>query len=91
MRFDNVEDVEGYRRLLGENGCQVLEAEDSGRFPGHMDLFIKMLEMQLTYDALQLLDFHRELLAAVTDQLKFLLQLARAGKIAQGRFIARRT
>ena len=91
MRFDNVEDVEGYRRLLGENGCQVLEAEDTGRFPDHMDLFINMLEMQLTYDALRILDFHPELLGAVTDQLKFLLQLARAGKIAQGRFIARRT
>ncbi len=90
MRFGSIQDVEGYRRLLGQSGCDVLEAEDTGRFPAYMDLYINMLEMQLKYDALRILGFEPRLLESVLGELSFLAQLAHADKIAQGRFIARR-
>jgi len=50
MSFANVEDIGGYTRLLSESGCEVLVAEDTGRFPSYMDLYRKLIEMQLTYD-----------------------------------------
>jgi len=33
MSFASVEDIGGYTRLLSENGCEVLVAEDTKRFP----------------------------------------------------------
>jgi hypothetical protein len=32
MSFANVADVEGYRLLLSQNGCEVLVVEDTGLF-----------------------------------------------------------
>jgi hypothetical protein len=49
-----------------------------------------MIEMQLTYDVLRTLTFRAELLEALVDGFPFLGGMARAGKIAQARFIARR-
>ena len=49
-----------------------------------------MIEMQLTYDVLRTLEFRAELLETLVDGFRFLGELARAGKIAQARFIARR-
>ena len=52
MKFPNVQDIDGYRNLLSENGCDVAIAEDTERFPPYVDLYLNMLNMQLTYDAL---------------------------------------
>lgn len=90
MSFANVQDIQGYARLLSDNGCEVLVAEDTGRFPSHIDLYINMIEMQLTYDVLATLAFRTDLLQTLTDGFRFLGELSRAGKIAQARFIARR-
>ncbi len=53
MSFANVEDIAGYVNLLSANGCEVRVAEDTGRFPSHVDLYLNMIEMQLTYDVLE--------------------------------------
>jgi SAM-dependent methyltransferase len=90
MRFDNVQDIAGYRTLLEKNGCQVIEASDTGRFAPYLDLFVKMVEMQLTYDALKILGFDREQLDLVVQGFRLFADLARDDKIAQGRFIARK-
>ena len=90
MSFANVQDIQGYSRLLSDNGCEVSVAEDTGRFPSHIDLYINMIEMQLTYDVLATLAFRTDLLQTLTDSFRFLGELSRAGKIAQARFIARR-
>ena len=90
MLFANVENVAGYRNLLSASGCEVRVAEDTGRFPAHADLYLKMIEMQLSYDVLRTVGFHTELLDTVVEQFRFFAELAHAGKIAQGRFIARR-
>ena len=63
-------------------------AEDTGRFPSHVDLYLKMLNMQLTYDALKLIGFDMELMQAMGGEMMFIQQLADEGKICQGRFIA---
>jgi SAM-dependent methyltransferase len=90
MRFPSLLSIDDYRRLLGERGCEVVEASDTGRFAPHQDLYINMLEMQLTYDALRILGFDLERQRLVLGAHKFFQQLAHAGKIAQGRFIARK-
>ncbi len=65
-------------------------AEDTGRFPRYVDLNLDMIEMQLKYDALRIVGFRAELLDALIDGFRFIGEMARAGKIAQARFIARR-
>ncbi len=90
MKFPSIQDLQGYTELLSEHGCEVLVAEDTGRFAPHVDLYLNMLNMQLTYDALQILDFDNVGLKAMADEMVGLQQLAHAGKIAQGIFVARR-
>jgi SAM-dependent methyltransferase len=90
MSFANVQDTEGYGSLLSDSGCEVLVAEDTGRFATHIDLYINMIEMQLTYDVLATLAFRNDLLETLTDGFRFLGELSRAGKITQARLIARR-
>lgn len=91
MSFANLEDLNGYRRLLSASGCEVELAEDTGRFASHMKLFVDMIEMQLTYDVLRTLAFREDLLKTLSDGFRFLLSLSRAGKIIQARFIASRS
>ena len=88
MKFPNLESIDGYRALLEARGCSVIEATDTGRFADHVDLYLAMVDRQLTYDALRLLDFDGDALAAVAAGMVFMRDLARAGKLAQGRFIA---
>ncbi len=90
MMFANVEDIAGYAKLLSGSGCEVRVAEDTGRFPRYVDLYLDMIEMQLRYDALRIVGFRAELLDALIDGFRFIAELAHAGKIAQARFIARR-
>jgi ubiquinone/menaquinone biosynthesis C-methylase UbiE len=90
MTFANVEDIAGYVKLLSASGCEVRVAEDTERFAPHFELYLNMIEMQLTYDVLRTLAFRAELMATLVDGFRFLAELARAGKIAQARFVARR-
>lgn len=90
MTFANVEDIRGYVELLTASGCDVHVAEDTGRFAPHFELYLNMIEMQLTYDVLKTLAFRIELMETLVDGFRFLAELARAGKIAQARFVARR-
>ena len=89
MRFPNVESLDGYTGLLTDSGCDVLIAEDTGRFPPYVDLYLNMLNMQLTYDALRIIGFDTALLESLGGEMNFLRDLAHAGKIAQGIFVAR--
>jgi ubiquinone/menaquinone biosynthesis C-methylase UbiE len=91
MKFPNVQSIAGYRGLLEANNCEVLEAEDTRRFPPHVDLYLNMLSMQLTYDALRIIGFDQQLMNAMAGEMAFMQELAHAGRIAQGRFIARKT
>ena len=91
MKFPSVQDLNGYRELLEANGCEVTVAEYTGRFAAYVDLYLNMLDMQLTYDALKIINFDTELMQAMAQEMSFMQQLAHAGKIAQGLFVARKT
>jgi ubiquinone/menaquinone biosynthesis C-methylase UbiE len=88
MSFANVEDIGGYTRLLSQSGCDVLLAEDTGRFPAYMDLYLKMIEMQLSYDVLATVAFRKDLLQTIIEGFRFLGEMGSARKVVQGRFIA---
>ena len=90
MKFPNIEDLSGYRQLLTASGCEVQVAEDTGRFAPYVDLYLEMLNKQLTYDALRILGFNVPLMQSLAGEMAFMRQLAHEGKIAQGIFIARR-
>ena len=88
MKFPNVLDLDDYRALLEESGCRVEMAEDTRRFASHVDLYLNMLNLQLTYDALKVIGFDMELMQALGGEMGFVQQLAHEGKISQGRFVA---
>jgi SAM-dependent methyltransferase len=90
MKFPNVLDLDGYAALLAEEGCEVLTAEDTGQFARYVDLYLDMLNMQLTYDALRIIGFDTALMGSLGTEMNFMRDLAHAGKIAQGRLIARK-
>lgn len=90
MKFPNVQDVDGYRNLLEANRCEVLAAEPTGRFAPYVDLYINMLTMQLTYDALKIIGFDAALMQTLAGEMTFMQSLAHEKKIAQGLFVARK-
>jgi ubiquinone/menaquinone biosynthesis C-methylase UbiE len=90
MKFPNIQDREGYAGLLAEQKCELLASEDTGRFAPYVDLYLNMLNMQLTYDALHVIGFDTALMESLGAEMAFMQQLAHAGKIAQGLFIARK-
>jgi SAM-dependent methyltransferase len=90
MKFPNIEDIDGYRSLLKASGTTVMAAEDTGRFAPHVDLYLNMLNMQLTYDALKIIGFDLDLMQAMGGEMAFMQGLAHEGKIAQGLFVARK-
>ena len=90
MKFPSVQTLDGYSAPLCKHGCEVRVAEDTGRFAPCADLYLNMLNMQLTYDALRIIGFDRRLMASLGGELNFVAELARVGKIIQGRFIARK-
>jgi SAM-dependent methyltransferase len=90
MKFPNMETLDGYSELLAQNGCEVISAVDTKRFADHVDLYISMVGMQLTYDALKIVGFDPTMLAAVSKELAFVRELAHAGKLIQGLIIARK-
>jgi len=88
MKFPTLESIPGYSKLLERNGCRVTAAEDTQRFASYMELYINMIDMQLTYDALRIVGFNMGMMELLASEMAFLRDLARAGKVAQGRFIA---
>lgn len=90
MKFPSLQDFAGYRGLLEGAGCRVTQAVDTGRFAPYVDLYLEMLDKQLAFDALALLGFDQGLMEAIGAEMRFLGDLARAGKVAQGLFVARR-
>jgi ubiquinone/menaquinone biosynthesis C-methylase UbiE len=90
MKFSNIQDLQGYKDLLKARGCEILRAENTGRFPEYVDLYLNMLQKQLTYDALKIIGFDMALMQAMAQEITFMQELAHAGKIAQGLFVAKK-
>jgi ubiquinone/menaquinone biosynthesis C-methylase UbiE len=90
MKFPNIQSIAGYRDLLKKNGCEILVAQDTKRFALCLDLYVAMLNNQLTYDALRIIGFDSEMMKALGAEMGHAQQLAHAGKIVQGLFVARK-
>ena len=90
MKFPDVQTLSGYAELLGANGCDVLKNEDTGQFTPCIDLYLEMVDRQLTYDALRLVGFDSAVLGAVAEEMVFMQGLVHAGKVIQGRFVAKK-
>ncbi len=90
MKVPNVQDLDGYRSLLAGAGCDVVAAADTGRFAPYVDLYLDMLGKQLTYDALKIIAFDQEMMQGLAGEMAFMQELAHAGKIAQGLFVAKK-
>jgi SAM-dependent methyltransferase len=90
MKFPNIQNIDGYAGLLKKNGCTVLKAYDTGRFAPYVDLYLSMLDMQLSYDALRIIGFDTGLMQMLAGEMTFMQTLAHEGKIAQGLFVARK-
>jgi SAM-dependent methyltransferase len=89
MKFPNIQSIDGYRDLLKQNGCEVTIAQDTKRFALCVDLYVAMLNNQLTYDALKIIRFDNEAMKALGAEMGYTQQLAHAGKIVQALFVAR--
>jgi SAM-dependent methyltransferase len=90
MKFPNLQDLEGYKGLLVREGCEIVHAMDTGRFADYCDLYIGMVDKQLTYDVLKLIGFDMPTMTAMAGELLFIQKLAHEGKLAQGLFVARK-
>lgn len=90
MKFPNIQSLDGYEGMLSSCECEVLTRVDTGRFPRYVDLYMNMLEMQLTYDGLRIIGFDTALMESLGQEMTFLRNLAHAGKIAQGMIVARK-
>lgn len=90
MKFPNILNINDYTALLEENGCDVIIAEDTKQFAPYVDLYLNMLTNQLTYDALRIIGFDMQLMQILGGEMVFMQKLAHSGKIAQGRFIAKK-
>lgn len=91
MKFPSIQDLDGYSELLTRNGCSIERAEYTGRFSPYVDLYLDMLNKQLTYDALRIIGFDMPLMQMLAKEMTFMQELAHAGKIEQGIFIGRKT
>ena len=88
MKFPTLASIRDYSGMLIKNNCEVVRAEDTSRFAPYCELYINMLNMQLTYDALRIVGFDSAVLEWLAGEFGFVLELARAGKIAQGLIVA---
>ncbi|MBI2434843.1 MAG: class I SAM-dependent methyltransferase [Candidatus Hydrogenedentes bacterium] len=90
MKFPNILSLDEYVALLRREGMDVLDAEDTLRFAPCMDLYVEMAGQQLTYDMYRILGFDVAQAELVGREMGFLQELAHAGKVAQGMFVARK-
>lgn len=88
MKFSNLASLGDYTAWLERNGCVIRTAEDTGRFPGAIRLYLEMLEQQLTFDALKIVGFDTAVASSLMDEMRFTRTLAEQGKLVQGRIIA---
>jgi SAM-dependent methyltransferase len=90
MKFANLQSLRGYAKLLCDGRCEVVTAADTGRFAPYVDLYLEMLDKQLTSDALRILNYNLGVMEGLAGEMKFLQQLAHDGKIIQGLIVAKK-
>jgi len=90
MKFPSLASIDEYREMLEGAGCEMLLSEDTGGIAPSMSLFMEMLTRQHRFDALGILNFDERRVDALVAEMAFIRGLAEAGKLAHGRFVARK-
>lgn len=90
MKFPSLAGSDDYRQFLEARDCEVLVAENTGRYAPCIDLYLSMLDKQLTYDALRVIGFDTAVMEALGGEMQFVQKLAHAGKLMQGMIIAKK-
>ena len=90
MTFPTLATIDGYRELFGAAGCEVVVAEDTGRFGPAFELYVEVMRRQMRFDAFELFGFSEEFVDLVAEQLSGLARLGSEHKLAQVRLVARR-
>jgi SAM-dependent methyltransferase len=88
MKFPNLANIADYTSLLASNGCSIRVAEDTGLYAPCIDLYLQMLDMQLSFDALKIIGWDTEFMGALAKEMVFIQGLAHEKKIIQGMFVA---
>jgi SAM-dependent methyltransferase len=88
MKFPNILSRDEYCELLQREGCAIDTTRNTGRFAPCVNLYLSMLNMQLTYDALKIIRFDSDLMQVLAGEMVFIKELADAGKISQGLVVA---
>ena len=88
MKFPTFATLGDYSELIEAAGGRVEQAADTGRYAPCIDLYLQMLTKQLTSDALRIIGYDMPLFQALGGEMGFAQQLAHAGKIVQGLFVA---
>ncbi|MFA6239589.1 MAG: methyltransferase domain-containing protein [Candidatus Hydrogenedentales bacterium] len=90
MKFPSLWDLNAYSEALVSNGCALLHAVDTGRFAPFVQLYASLLSSQFRFDALKIIGFDETIMRAIEGEMAFTLELAKAGKLVQGLFVARK-
>ena len=90
MKFPSLLNLDDYRQLFETNDCNMLHAENTERYTPSIELYCDMLEKQLTFDALKVIGFDTQLMEMLGGEMHFIRDLARAGKVIQGLFVAQK-
>ncbi|MCX6639922.1 MAG: methyltransferase domain-containing protein [bacterium] len=91
MKFPYMESLGGYKKLIEKAGLTLVSAEDlTPEFAGYVDLYIKMLVDQLSFDALKIIGDNLELFQGMGGEMQFMSEMAHQGRMGRGRFLARK-
>ena len=89
MKFPYLDSQKGYNKLIEKHGLDIVSSEDlHEHFANCIDLYIKMLTMQLSYDALKIIGDDMKLFEVMGGEMMFMSEMAHAGKFGRGRWIA---
>lgn len=88
MKFPNLLTLDEYQTLLLNTGCRSRVVLNTDRLATSLPIYLEMIEKQLTYDTLKIINFDTAQAAKLVDQLRFIQSLAEAGKIVQGLIVA---
>lgn len=88
MKFPNILSLKDYSKLLEFNDFNIKHAEHTGLFAPYVDLYIDIINKQLTFDALRILNYDKGVLQYLAGEMAFMQNLAHDGKIEQGLFVA---
>lgn len=89
MKFPYMETRKGYAEILKKTGFKIEISEDlTADFADHIELYIKMLTEQLTFDALRIIGNDLSLFQAMGKEMAFMLEMARKNKFGRCRIVA---